>query len=603
VSTLQADPVSVEARGPSPMRRRRALVPYALAAPGVAWLFALLLAPFALMLYTSLQSGNAALGDFRLTWAFSNYSDAFSTYQVEFVRSAIYAGLAALTAVALAFPAVYWIAFYGGRYRSSLLALLLLPFFVSFVIRTAQWKFLLGDEGMIVGPLKWLGVVGEGFHVLATPFAVVAGITYNFLPFAALPIYVALARIDVRLLEAARDLYAGRTATFTKVVLPLSMPGLFAALILTFVPAMGDYVNAAVLGGPGTTMLGNVIQSKFLIRQDYPSAAALAAILMLAMLVVSMVAGRFMDTETAVISDVAFSEGGTKRRGRRPREHRRRRGPVLLPIYTVLVMLYLTAPILVMILYGFNNVPNDRNSPHFFGVTFEWYRNAFEIAGLTEALQNSLVIAGLSAVVATALGTLLGLALGRYRFRGHRWILGLLLLAIAVPEVVLGSSLLSMFVWVNDVKPLGYELPLGMRTMFLSHCAFSIAFVTLIVRAQVQGLDDTLEQAAEDLYARPVGAFWHITLPAIVPSILAGLMLAFVLSLDDFVITNFVSGDIDTFPLWVFGATRVGLPPQVNVLGTLLFVGGVLLAATRAGVVRFRRVETVPPRSVQGVDR
>ncbi len=602
MSTLQAESVPVQARRPSPASRRRALVPYVLAAPGVGWLLALLLVPFALMLYTSLESGSSVLGQFHLTWEVGNYADAFRDYHTEFVRSAAYAALAAAATVALAFPAVYWIAFYGGRYRSSLLALLLLPFFVSFVIRTAQWKFLLGDEGMLVGPLRSLGVVGEGFHVLATPFAVVAGITYNFLPFAALPIYVALARIDVRLLEAARDLYAGRTATFTKVVLPLSMPGLFAALILTFVPAMGDYVNAAVLGGPGTTMLGNVIQSKFLVRQDYPSAAALAAILMIAMLIVSLVAGRYMDTETAVISDVSFTEGSTpraKRRGR-PRERRRRRGPVFLPIYTALVMVYLTAPILVMILYGFNNVPNDRNSSHFFGVTLEWYRTAFEIPGLTEALRNSLTIAAFSAVVATALGTLLGLALGRYRFRAHRWILALLLLAIAVPEVVLGSSELSLFVWVNHVKPFGYTLPLGMRTMFLAHCAFSIAFVTLIVRAQVQGLDDTLEQAAEDLYARPSSAFWHITLPAIVPSILAGLMLAFVLSLDDFVITNFVSGDTDTFPLWVFGATRVGLPPQVNVLGTLLFVGGVSLAAARAGVVRFRRVQPAPPRAVTG---
>jgi spermidine/putrescine transport system permease protein len=273
---------------------------------------------------------------------------------------------------------------------------------------------------------------------------------------------------------------------------------------------------------------------------------------------------------------------------------------VFLPIYTALVMVYLTAPIPVMILYGFNNVPNDRNSSHFFGVTLEWYRTAFEIPGLTEALRNSLTIAAFSAVVATALGTLLGLALGRYRFRAHRWILALLLLAIAVPEVVLGSSELSLFVWVNHVKPFGYTLPLGMRTMFLAHCAFSIAFVTLIVRAQVQGLDDTLEQAAEDLYARPSSAFWHITLPAIVPSILAGLMLAFVLSLDDFVITNFVSGDTDTFPLWVFGATRVGLPPQVNVLGTLLFVGGVSLALARAGTVRFRRLQPASPRAVTG---
>lgn len=592
---VHAEGATTATRGHSPARRRRALVPYVLAAPGGAWLVALLIVPFALMAYTSLESGSAALGEFHLTWAFGNYTEALGTYRVEFLRSALYAGLAATAAVAIAFPAVYWIAFYGGRYKSSLLAFLLLPFFVSFVIRTIQWKFILGDEGMLLGPLKSLGLLGQDFHILATPFAVVAGITYNFLPFAALPIYVALGRIDGRLLEAARDLYADRTATFHKVVLPLSLPGVFAAFILTFVPAMGDYVNASVLGGPGTTMIGNVIQTKFLVRQDYPAAAALAGILMIAMLIVSVGAGRFLDTETAVIS-VSLSAGTAaerRPRGRAERRRWRRRRPTFLPIYTVLMIVYLSAPILVMILYGFNNVPNDRNSPHFFGVTFEWYRTAFEIPGLTEALRNSLVIATFSAIVATVLGTLLGLALGRYRFRGQRWILGLLFLSIAVPEVVLGSSLLSMFVAINDVQPGGYTLPLGIRTMILSHVAFSIAFVTMIVRAQVQGLDDWLEQAAQDLYARPLSAFGHITLPAIIPSVLAGLMLAFVLSLDDFVITNFVSGQTETFPLWVFGATRVGLPPQVNVIGTMLFLAGVMIAVGRMGVVRLRRAETV----------
>jgi spermidine/putrescine transport system permease protein len=585
MSTVQAEPVAAAARGRSPARRRRALVPYVLATPALAWLVALLIVPFALMVYTSLESGNPALGEFHQTWAFGNYLDAFRTYHTEFVRSALYAGIAAVATVALAYPAVYWIAFYGGRYRSSLLAFLLLPFFVSFVIRTTQWKFLLGDEGMLLGPLKSLGVLGADVHVLATPFAVVAGITYNFLPFAALPIYVSLGRIDRTLLDAAHDLYADRRAAFAKVVLPLSLPGLFAALVLTFVPAMGDYVNASVLGGPGTTMLGNVIQTKFLERFDYPAAASLATILMAAMLVIALGAGRFLDAETAVVTDVSL---GTDTE-REPRRRRGRRRPRFLPVYTGLLILYLSAPILVMILYGFNDVPGERNSPHFFGFTAEWYRSAFEIPGLTEALRNSLLIATTSAIVATGLGTLLGLALGRYRFRGQRWILGLLFLSIAVPEVVLGSSLLSMFVAINSAQPGGYTLPLGFRTMFLSHVAFSIAFVTLIVRAQVQGLDDTMENAAQDLYARPLSAFAHVTLPAIVPSVLAGLMLAFVLSLDDFVITNFVSGQTETFPLWVFGATRVGVPPQVNVIGTLLFLAGVTLAAGRAGVVRFRR--------------
>ena len=242
----------------------------------------------------------------------------------------------------------------------------------------------------------------------------------------------------------------------------------------------------------------------------------------------------------------------------------------ILPGYTILMILYLASPIFVMILYGFNDIPGDRQTAKFWGFTLDWWKNVFNIPGLPEAFKNSLLIAPFSAAIATTLGTFFGLALGRYRFRGLRAVDFVIFLAIAVPEIVLGSSLLSMFV-------LG-QVRLGFATILLSHIGFSIAFVAVTVRARVQGLDRSLEEAAQDLFATPIVGFYKVTLPLIAPAILAGFLLAFVLSLDDFVITNFVAGQTNTFPLWVFGAQRIGIPPQVNVMGTILF-GAAIVAA------------------------
>jgi len=284
------------------LQARRRLVPYYLLGPAGAWLFVFLLLPMLLLTYTSLQSGGILSGGFQFTWEFSNYVDGVQQYQKFFIRSVEYSLIVTFVALLLAYPMTYWIAFYGGRWKSSLLLLILIPFFVSFVIRTIQWKFILGDNGFILGPLKNLGILPDSYHVLATPFAVVAGITYNFIPFTALPLYVALERIDKRLVEAAKDLYSSRWQAFRHVVWPLSLPGVFAAFLLTFVPATGDYVNAAVLGGPGTTMIGNIIQDKFLTQNDYPEAAALSVVLMLGMLVLASLYARVLGTEDSTIA-------------------------------------------------------------------------------------------------------------------------------------------------------------------------------------------------------------------------------------------------------------------------------------------------------------
>lgn len=260
------------------------LAPYALIGPGAAWLGIFFVIPMFTMLILSLETPLPSHGfinaGYEFTWHFAEYAQALSTYRVEFVRSLWYGGVVTLSSLVIGYPAAYWIAFHGGRRKTTYLFLLLLPFFVSFVIRSLAWEFILSDNGIVLRALERWHVLPSGFHVLATSWAVIAGIAYNSLPFMVLPLYVSLEKIERPVVEAAKDLYSRPTEVFTKVILPLSVPGVFAGFLLTFVPAVGDYVNATILGGTGTTMIGNVIQFQFLQGQDYPLASSLSFILM-----------------------------------------------------------------------------------------------------------------------------------------------------------------------------------------------------------------------------------------------------------------------------------------------------------------------------------
>jgi spermidine/putrescine transport system permease protein len=281
-------------------RLRKRLPPYLLALPGGLWLIALFLVPLFSMLSLSLQTGDPITGIFHFQWPgnWEVFPQQISLYNVQFVRSLAFATAATVIDLLIAYPLAYWIAFHAGRKKNFFLLVLLLPFFVSFVIRTLAWQFILSDEGFVFGTLKSLHVVPEGFHVLATSTAVIAGMAYNFLPFAALPLYVSLEKIDPRMVEAAKDLYAGRAQAFIRVILPLTIPGIFAAVLLTFVPAVGDYINATILGGTNTTMIGNIIQSQFLFNSDYPAASALSAILMTGVLIGIFLYARLLGSRT-----------------------------------------------------------------------------------------------------------------------------------------------------------------------------------------------------------------------------------------------------------------------------------------------------------------
>ncbi|MEO8207564.1 MAG: ABC transporter permease [Chloroflexota bacterium] len=271
--------------------------PYILLTPGILWLLVFYVAPVGQMFIFSISTGSLDKG-FVLTGGLDAYTDGLSRYGEQFGRSLLFGGIATVLTLLIGFPVAYTIAFRGGRFKNLILFLVIAPFFTSFLIRTISWKILLGDEGPLLGTLKHVfNVLPADASLTATPIAVIAGLTYNFLPFMILPLYVALEKIDGRLIEAAYDLYASRWQGFRRVTLPLALPGVFAGTLLTFIPAMGDFVNAQLLGNPNTTMIGNVIQNRFLIQNDYPTAAALSFVLMLGILIAVLVYARLLGTE------------------------------------------------------------------------------------------------------------------------------------------------------------------------------------------------------------------------------------------------------------------------------------------------------------------
>ena len=288
----------------------RRSTPYALLGPGFLWLAIFFVIPLVFMGVVALESGSLDQG-FAFTWEFSNFSTSLSDFDTQFVRSFVYAGAATVLCLLIAYPLAYFIAFRGGKYKNALLLAVIAPFFTTYLIRTIAWQTILADQSPAVDVLQFIGIVPDEGRVLDTAGSVIAGLTYNFLPFMILPIYASLEGIDKRLLEASKDLYASASTTFRRITLPLSAPGVIAGTLLTFIPAVGDYINADLLGGPGQAMIGNVIQSEYLVLKDYPVAAALSFVLMALILVVVFVYIRFAGSE-ALMGDEADAPAKVK---------------------------------------------------------------------------------------------------------------------------------------------------------------------------------------------------------------------------------------------------------------------------------------------------
>jgi len=284
------------------LQRRKGVLPYLLLAPGLAWLVIFFLIPLYYMARISLETGSVFSG-YSFSWHFATYGDALSTYWPQLERSLIYALATTGISLLIAYPLAYAIATRGGRWRNALLLMVILPFFVTYLVRTLAWETILDDSSFVVNALKTLQIVPSDGRVLATTGSVIAGLTYNFLPFMILPLYASLERIDKRMLEAGYDLYGRRRDVFLRVTFPLSLPGVVAGVLLTFIPAAGDYVNATLLGSPRQFMIGNVIQSRYLELTDYPTAAALSFVLMAIILVLVAAWAKIAGTESLMGSE------------------------------------------------------------------------------------------------------------------------------------------------------------------------------------------------------------------------------------------------------------------------------------------------------------
>ncbi len=284
-------------------------VPYLLVLPGMAFLFLFFVVPLITLFKIALSSKpDPLLAKYDFTWEWDNFSTAFDKFGGQLVRSFVYAGIATVLCIVIAYPIAYFIAFKAGTYRNVVLGLVMVPFFTSFLLRTIAWQSLLNDSGPVLsfinrisidGLLNSIGLLDNG-RILNTDLAVVGGLTYNFLPFMLMPIYVSLEKIDVRLVDAASDLYSPFKRTFRTVILPLSLPGVFAGTLLTFIPATGDFINARFLGNANTSVIGNVVQSQFLSRNDYPTAAAISFVLMAIITVAVFIYASVLGTEELV---------------------------------------------------------------------------------------------------------------------------------------------------------------------------------------------------------------------------------------------------------------------------------------------------------------
>ena len=527
--------------------------------PGGIWLLLLFLVPLGILLAISYGTtddlGNAIYG-----WHPGNYSRVFdSIYVPVLLRSVGFALATVGLCLLIGYPVAYYIAVFGGRWKNVLVAMVVLPFFVNYLVRTYAWIAMLGDEGLVNG------LFGSDVRFINTPYAVIGGLVYGYLAFMLLPIYAALDRMDPALIEAGKDLYGSRWQTFLHVTLPHTRQGVYAGMVLVFLPAVGDFVSAQLLGGPDEYMVGNLIQQQFFGAEDWPFGAALTTVMMfflLGFMILYLRSARqggrgHVSVETAQLPAAQAAPARRAKAFDRPR---------FLRVFAVLFYTFLFAPIVLVILFSFNS---SRSLQNFDGFSLRWYRAFFESESLRSSLIASVEIALVTMAVATVLGTMLAYGLVRAKTRWSGAANVLMLVPLVTPEIVAGASALLLF------TQLGMQLSL--TTIMLGHITFSISYVTVVVRGRLASLGPEVENAALDLGATRAQTFVLVTLPELWPAILASGLLVFALSFDDFVMSFFTTGESpQPLPVRIWSAIRFGVTPTINAIGSFMLAVSLL---------------------------
>jgi ABC-type spermidine/putrescine transport system permease subunit II len=601
-----AGPAVAPRTPPAPPRRRLrlGLSPSLLTAPAAVYFAAFFLAPVALVAWYSFGRKPGLFGFHdNKTLSFDRYREAWQgPFQSTFRNTLQIAAIGTVLCLLIALPFAYFLATKANpRIKSLLLVLVLVPFWCNFLVRTLGWRLILAPESTLSHVLHDLGLTGGPLNVLDTKFAVQLGVVYNYLPLMILPLYVAFDRLDPALREASKDLGANRFRTLMQVTLPVAMPGIATGCLLVFVPLMGDYITASVLGGAKGNMVGLLVASWFEEGSNWALGSAEAVLLIVAILATVAVA--------AIVAGLV--RWGLRRRRRvvlMPAAERapfRSSGPApvdassaepstvdrvvarvvewALRIWPFVVYLFLFLPIGYIVAYSFNR---GRLFASYAGFGVGSYSDALGTPEIVSAVRTSLEAAAGTAVLATVLGTLAGLALARSPGRWSKVFTVLLALALVTPEIMLAISELPWFVTLGVDHGLSW-FSNGILRLVIAHSLFSTAVVAFIVRARMSGLDQSLEEAAADLYAPPLRRFRQITLPLMMPAVIAGAMMSFTLSLDDVILSSFVSVQGQTpWPVYIFSAVRSGLRPNIAAMSTMMLLLTLAVIGLAALVLR-----------------
>jgi putrescine transport system permease protein len=561
-----------------------------------AWLLAFFMMPFLIVLGISVSEMgdvrprsplSAADGTLTLSLRFAGYrfigEDAL--YLMAFLASLKVAALTTVLCLLIGYPFAYFMARARASVQPALVMLVMLPFWTSFLLRVYAWKGLLSDGGwgweLVVGSgldqaLHALGMIAAPGKLMNTPFSLVLGMVYTYLPFMILPLFGTLSKMDARLLEAAHDLGARPWTAFWTVTVPLSRAGIVAGSMLVFIPSVGEYVIPELLGGPQTLMIGRVMWDEFFANNDWPMAASVAVVLVGVILLPLTVFNKVQAQQQVA---GAAAGGGPAAAGSG-------RG-WLARAWLGAGFLFLYLPILALVLYSFNDstVPNAWR-----GFTLKWYAALAQDREMLAGLWLSLKIALLTATGSVVLGLLAAFSLVKYRrFRGRTVFTGMVQAPLVMPEVVVGLSLLLMMVSLQRATESAFGVgwpERGVLTIWLGHLLIGMAYATVVLQSRLVGLDPQLEEAARDLGARPWQVFWLVTLPMIGQSLAAAWLLTFTLSLDDVVLSAFLSGPgSTTMPLVIFSRAKLGLSPSVNAVATVIVVLVALGVATAGWLI------------------
>lgn len=518
-------------------------------APAMLWLSIFFVIPLLIVVAVSF-AGRTPYGQIIFEFTLKNYLRFLEPLYLQiFADTLIVAVITTVATIIMGYPLAYFIARLPKKWQQPGLILVMIPFWINFLIRSYAWVIILRTQGVVNTFLMKLGLIEQPLQMLYNDAAVMLGMIYALLPFMVLPIYVSIEQLDLRLLEAASDLGASPMTAFRKITLPLTMPGIAAGTILVFISSLGMFVVPDVMGGAKSALIGNLIQNQFLAARDWPFGSALSIVLAVMSLVLIILTTRLCSRR----------KEGLKMQ-KTWRSH-------LLLAYSLVILAFLYLPLLILALYSFNE---SRINAVWTGFTLDWYASLFQNRRVLEALMNSLFIAVISTVVSTVLGTIAAIALNRYQYKCKPVINGLLYLPILIPEIVMGLSLLVLFAQT--------QVPLGKVTLILAHITFCLSFVVITVNARLEGMRHELEQAAMDLYATPFQTFRYVTLPLAMPGIIAGALIAFTLSIDDFIISFFVAGpNSTTLPLYIYAMVKRGISPEINALSTLLMFATISL--------------------------